>query len=741
MAKMYATPGVYIEEKSAFPNSVVPVATAVPAFIGYTEKAIDGKKDLKKKPKRISSLGEYLLYFGGAPKVRFNVEDVSAADPMKVYQLDVVKESHYNLYFSMRLFFANGGSDCYIVSVGSYEDKISKDELSAGIDLLLKEPEPTMLVIPEAILLEKADCYSLQQDMLMHCGLKMRNRVSILDVYNGDKKADDAGDVIAQFRSGVGNNFRDFGASYYPWLHTTITSSGAVDFRNINGDTREVFMKILKDEVKASVKQGLLEKKRGSSINAEIANIPGAIVHTEREEVFKGINEAFKVLQRLDADALNDIQVQVTGLADDGASEAQALKALGSLGVLQEKIDVWNEEITAFKTFEEKSATDIKKKFEDLPLPTDTKENVKNALEVYGKELKELRKITSEGNLEKATRTLKALEGAVKEGKDAIDKLPDDGAVAATVPKIQVDNKPLQTAITEAIDGITAEFKSDDPIHTAVKLNDLLSVDLENIVAPATVKTTADAYIKEVIASEQKGELSQFTSDAKKAIDSQISNKTLHETLLATSPMYKSIMGTLREQLNLLPPSGGMAGVYSMVDQSVGVFQSPANVSIGSVIKPALNITNDEQEDLNIPLSGKAVNAIRTFPGKGVLVWGARTLDGNSQDWRYISVRRTVIYIEQSIKYAAEAYVFAPNVAATWVDIKAMITNFLTNVWQSGALAGTSAADAFEVYVGLGETMTPVDILDGYMRITVKLAVTRPAEFIVITFQQKMQQS
>ena len=116
-------------------------------------------------------------------------------------------------------------------------------------------------------------------------------------------------------------------------------------------------------------------------------------------------------------------------------------------------------------------------------------------------------------------------------------------------------------------------------------------------------------------------------------------------------------------------------------------------------------------------------------------------MDGNSQDWRYISVRRTMIMIEQSIKNAAEAYVFEPNTASTWTNMKALITNFLTNVWQAGGLAGATAEDAFSVSVGLGSTMTSVDILDGIMRITVKVAVTRPAEFIVITFQQQMQQS
>jgi len=133
--------------------------------------------------------------------------------------------------------------------------------------------------------------------------------------------------------------------------------------------------------------------------------------------------------------------------------------------------------------------------------------------------------------------------------------------------------------------------------------------------------------------------------------------------------------------------------------------------------------------------------AIRAFPGRGVLIWGARTLDGNSQDWRYINVRRTIIMLEQSIKYATLAYVFEPNVASTWVTIKNMIANFLTNQWKAGALAGAKPEEAFSVDVGLGSTMTGDDILNGLMNVMVKVALVRPAEFIVITFQQKMQTS
>jgi len=497
MAQVLATPGVYIEEKSAFPSSVVAVPTAVPAFVGYTEKASRGNKSIKNVPTRITSLGEYHQFFGGAPKVTFEV----AEDEAEQFKLTVNKDTKYNLYNSLRLFFANGGSTCYIISVGDYSGGVKAGELNdeeneGGIKTLLKEPEPTMLVIPDAVLLEEAECYSLQQAMLQHCGLDMKSRVAILDVYDGDKErtmADD--DVVTKFREGVGTNFLQWGAAYYPWLHTTIVSADDVNYTNIS--------------------------------NAD-------------------------------------------GLA----------------GLLNAEVD------------------------------------------------------------------------------------------------------------------------------------DMLANDL----------------IKEKRAELIKAEIEQLSSEDADVV-------TLNQTLLAVSPLYKAIMGEARAQLNLMPPSVGMSGVISMVDNSVGVFQSPANVSVGSVVKPAVNITHTNQEDLNLPLNGKAINAIRSFPGKGVLVWGARTLDGNSQDWRYLSVRRTVIMIEQSLKSATEAYVFKPNVVNTWVTVKGMMTNFLTEQWKQGALAGSSPEDAFSVDVGLGVTMTPTDILDGVMRITVKLAVVRPAEFIVITIQQQMQKS
>ena len=190
-----------------------------------------------------------------------------------------------------------------------------------------------------------------------------------------------------------------------------------------------------------------------------------------------------------------------------------------------------------------------------------------------------------------------------------------------------------------------------------------------------------------------------------------------------------------------LPPSGAVAGAYAMTDQTRGVWKAPANVSLSGVTDLTNHITNEEQETMNMPFDGKAINALRLFPGKGILIWSGRTLDGNCMDWRYVSVRRTITFIEQSIQKGAGWVVFEPNDANTWTALKAMIENFLLGLWRQGALAGTKPEEAFTVHIGLGTSMTAVDILEGILRVFVNVAVSRPAEFIVIAFQFQTRKS
>ncbi|HYH56094.1 MAG TPA: phage tail sheath C-terminal domain-containing protein [Anseongella sp.] len=205
--------------------------------------------------------------------------------------------------------------------------------------------------------------------------------------------------------------------------------------------------------------------------------------------------------------------------------------------------------------------------------------------------------------------------------------------------------------------------------------------------------------------------------------------------------IYHKIKAAIADLPIVLPPSSTIAGVYANVDSTRGVWKSPANVSLSFVRKPAVVIDDTDQEKLNVDTSGKSVNAIRKFTGKGILVWGARTMDGNSNEWRYVSVRRFFNMVEESTKKASEPFVFEPNDRNTWVKVQAMIENFLTLQWRAGALAGAKPEHAFYVKVGLGQTMTALDILEGRMIIEIGMAVVRPAEFIILRFSHKMQES
>lgn len=507
------TPGVYIVEKNAFPNSVVEVATAVPAFIGHTQKADNKASSLAGKPWRITSMAEFESCFGAAPNPEFSLSleaPTDGGEPLnisgKAYYLSQTS-SPYILHYSMQLFFQNGGGPCYIVSIGNYDDAIESSRFKQGIELLIKEQEPTMVLVPEAVQLSIDDCADVQQTALKHCGLMMKNRVAILDIPEGYKTRQE-GNPVATFRDKLGINFLSYGMAYYPWLNTSITAESSLSFENFQLDSLPLLISVLEEDL----------------------------------EVAK------------DDSTLTERQI---------------------------------------------------------------------------------------------------------EQKTEINKIVKDWAA--------------------------------DP--------EIKPTDIPNC------------------------------------------KSLLNQALLTLSPAYGRVLGQMAQILNLLPPSAAMAGIYTMVDNTRGVWKAPANVSLASVISPSVNISHEEQEDLNVTPQGKSINAIRFFPGEGVLVWGARTLDGNSLDWRYINVRRTMIMLEESIRQASKAYVFEPNVANTWVTMKSMISNFLTGIWKRGGLAGASPNDAFAVHVGLGETMTPEDILEGILRITVLVAISRPAEFIEITFQQQMQKS
>ena len=458
----YRTPGVYIEEIPSFPPSVAQVETAIPAFIGYTEKGPD-------EPTRISSMVEYRNLFGGPDNEigKFEIKnDNSIESP------GIPTTPKYRLYYTLEIFFANGGGDCYIISVGNYNGGIDNDKLSTGLKLLNKEDEPTLILFPDGY----EDPYELYKDALTQCADR-KDRFLICDVKHVAEDTNPVRKSAEEFRDGIGSNDLMFGAAYYPNLTTTMS-------------------------------------------------------HQYNED---------------------EISVEVEGNGD-----VQVLR------------------------------------------------------------------------------------------------------------------------------------HSDETIRSD------------------------DEKSKESLYHADNGNFREKYNRIKKKIDSV---------------------------RLILPPSGAIAGVYARVDNSRGVWKAPANVSLNRVSAPEVKIDDNDQKDLNVTQSGKSINAIRSFKGKGVLVWGARTLAGNDNEWRYVPVRRFFNMVEESAKNASERFVFEPNNADTWMKVKSMIENYLTTLWRSGALMGAKPEEAFFVKVGLGETMSAEQILEGQMIVEIGMAVVRPAEFIILRFSHKMMES
>jgi uncharacterized protein len=190
------------------------------------------------------------------------------------------------------------------------------------------------------------------------------------------------------------------------------------------------------------------------------------------------------------------------------------------------------------------------------------------------------------------------------------------------------------------------------------------------------------------------------------------------------------ITGPDGESLSI-PPCGHVAGIWARNDTERGVHKAPANEVVRGVLEPSLAVTTGEQDTLN----PAGINCIRSFTGRGVRIWGARTLANTDARWRYINVRRLFNYVEKSIERGTQWVVFEPNDVFLWDRVRRDINAFLTGVWRDGALFGASTQQAF--FVKCDEELNPADVRDrGQLLIEVGIAPVKPAEFVIFRFQQ-----
>ncbi|WP_080774105.1 phage tail sheath C-terminal domain-containing protein [Yersinia ruckeri] len=181
----------------------------------------------------------------------------------------------------------------------------------------------------------------------------------------------------------------------------------------------------------------------------------------------------------------------------------------------------------------------------------------------------------------------------------------------------------------------------------------------------------------------------------------------------------------------VLSPTAAIAAVIQRTDKRIGVWKAPANVALAQVIRP---VVSHLQGDPLFNTSGTSLNLVRSFPGKGIRIWGCRTLENSaSSSWRYLQTRRLVSYVSANLAQLIRLYTFEPNNELTWMKCKGQSYNWLRQLWLQGGLYGAQEDEAFNVLLGLNETMTEDDVRAGKMIVKIELAILFPAEFIEVS--------
>jgi phage tail sheath protein FI len=193
---------------------------------------------------------------------------------------------------------------------------------------------------------------------------------------------------------------------------------------------------------------------------------------------------------------------------------------------------------------------------------------------------------------------------------------------------------------------------------------------------------------------------------------------------------WLEVMDPLTRRPIMVPPSGHMAGVWARTDNTRGVHKAPANEVVLGVNGLAFQVTHEEQGGLN----QRGINCIRAFPGRGIRVWGARTLSSDPE-WRYLNVRRLFNYVSESIMEGTQWAVFEPNDERLWIRLRIAVSSFLTRTWREGALFGATPDEAF--YVKCDEETNPPDVIDaGQVVMEIGISPVKPAEFVIFRISQ-----
>jgi phage tail sheath protein FI len=683
MATAYYTPGVYIEEVDKGTKPIQGVSTSVTAFIGFTAKAEKVQEDgittrsILGEPTLVTNWGQFERMFGS-------------------YHRDAY------LPYAVRGFFDNGGTRCYVISIRAM-DAHRAQVVVYGEDKRSGRKTPVLLV--------RAAAAGPDGDAIS---------VSVQPVGQvGEDPMTDKQKLKQPFR---------------------LTVHGA--------------------PAAAEASPASPEDKRRTDLRRKVNDL--------KAQVDAATQEAAQIQEELNKEQAADKQAELKKKLEEAAKKQAGLK---------EKLDTAQKELNAAE-----SAGALEFTLEDLPFVEDERA-LRRAFETYERMHKPNNRNGS--GSERPNGADKPKPGSFFDQRTRklpveVWKLNKQGREAAIWPSpteqpaklaggawqfdfellsVLRESEPLDT-ITQATDQAALVIGNATLLHQGGEpqrkgFDGLFAFDEVNMVcAPDLMK----AY--EVLGTE-KAKIAEADTIVKSVQESILTfcRKAHYPFAILDAPSRFNVQEVAEWRMNLpggdtphgalyypwikiadpfdarrqieIPPCGHIAGIYARSDSQRGVHKAPANELVGGAVDLRLNVTKNEQELLN-PIG---VNCIRAFPGRGIRVWGARTLSMTDPAWRYINVRRLFSYVEASIERSTQWVVFEPNDHVLWAKVRRDVSAFLRTVWLSGALFGQTPEEAYYVKCD-AETNSP-ELRDlGQMVCEIGMAPVKPAEFVIFRFSQ-----
>lgn len=697
MPTTYYAPGVYIEEPDRGAKPIQGVSTSVTAFIGFTKKAekLQDNSDyltrsILGEPTLVTSWAQFEKYFGS------------------------YDENAY-LPYSVRGFFDNGGSRCYIISVRTTE----AHKAQALVNVLLKKDDKDKgKEIPGLVVLAK------------NGGTVGNNfQLKVTPVQNNAGAVATPGDPASST------------SKPKPLFQISVRDGGSGNFVSLK-NVRQ------KNNGRATVSVDELRKRVETLRQAQ----------TDKQKEVDALKQKWQ-REGVDLTVATDAQWEqvkkncldrpsntVTGAELDTARQ-QHKQLSSDLSKLQSDLPA------AEQTFQQAEQAEAaaqregwKFAMDDLPVWGERDRKEQQEVADSQSDLVQVWRIHKRGK-EAEAQPVSVQDLRLEGGRLSIDHLflEEEKLITKAESDAAAENNGATLFKEKAsllYQGNEAKRRGIDGFYAFDDINLVCAPDIMKAYELMEDRTEADTIVKAIQESIltfcKRAHYPFAILDAPPKMDVQ----TINEWRMGLSygdTMYGALYYPwikIADPFNAgrqiaIPPSGHMAGIYARSDSQRGVHKAPANETISGALDLTVNVTKAEQELLN----PNGVNCIRKFPGRGIRVWGARTLAMTDPSWRYINVRRLFSYVEASVERNTQWVVFEPNDFMLWAKVRRDVTAFLRTVWLSGALFGVTPEQAF--YVKCDEETNPTELRDlGQMVCEIGMAPVKPAEFVIFRFSQ-----